>query len=153
MKYQKRAPGSLLEMQVSVAYYIKTYHELRSFLESKSKRLTSKMFLDERFARVNYRLGFGYKDLQTVIKRILLFGTANVRFKHFDNDYVIFEYRRNGKVSSFIGMFIKRIMKLDETEYFESDIRDLIISMENIFQQHESKYIQMILNSFKQLQR
>jgi len=154
IRYPKRAPGSLLEMQIKVAYYIEKYPELRGFLESKSKRLTSKMFIDERFTIINYsKLHFGYKDLQTTLKRILLFGNANVKFKHFKNDYIIFEYRRNGKISSFIGMFIRRIMKLDETEYFRDDVKALLISMNSMFEQHEEKYIQMILTSLKQLQR
>lgn len=143
------APRSLFEIQLQNAYCVKRSRFIREFVEAKSKRLTSLTFVDNRFTRLNYeKLHFMYADTQTIFKRLLVFGDCKIYLKHF-NTFIIVVFRQNDHQASFLGMFSKRLSKIDIMT--KQEIIELEEDFEYIFQTIESKYIDVLINSFSQL--
>lgn len=146
----RKIPTNLFTTQTLNGYYYTINKDIRLFIEAKSKRLTSKTFIDNRFISINYKkLHLFYSDVQTIYKRLLIFGDAKVYFKHLDG-YVIIQFKRNDHVSSFLGMFVKRLIAAEDKN-FDQEIYEIVEDMETIFKQYETQYIDVLINSFNQL--
>jgi len=147
----KNYPSNLFETQTMNCYFYQRYREIKNFVGDKSKRLTSKTFLDDRFTLLNHsKLHLGYTDVQFVYKRLLLFGECKIFFKHF-NENVIIANKPDNHIASFIGMFIKRLINA-ESKDFDWEIQGIIYDMESIFGTVESQYIDLLIQSFSQLE-